>query len=130
MPAKLIDAQGDTLPLMPENRVVVDVEYQVIPELSIGADAKFVSSQFLVGDESNQESKLPAYGVVNLHSLLKLNKWASLFVNIDNLFNRTYFTYGTFTELDVAPPSLNLTNPATLSPSPGRVVYAGLHATF
>jgi iron complex outermembrane recepter protein len=121
---------GDTLPLMPENRVVVDVEYQVIPELSIGADAKFVSSQFLVGDESNQESKLPAYGVVNLHSLLKLNKWASLFVNVDNLFNRTYFTYGTYTELDVAPPSLNLTNPETLSPSPGRVVYAGLHATF
>jgi iron complex outermembrane recepter protein len=121
---------GDTLPLMPRNRVVLDVEYQVIPELSIGADAKFVSSQFLVGDESNQESKLPAYGVVNLHSLLKLNKWASLFVNVDNLFNRTYFTYGTFTELDVAPPSLNLTNPETLSPSPGRVVYAGLHATF
>lgn len=115
---------------MPQNRVVFDVEYQVIPELNIGADAKFVSSQFLVGDESNQESKLPAYGVVNLHTNLKLNKWASLFVNIDNLFNRTYYTYGTFTELDQAPPSLNLTNPETLSPSPGRVVYAGLHATF
>jgi outer membrane receptor protein involved in Fe transport len=121
---------GDTLPLMPQNRVVLDVEYQVIPELNIGADAKFVSSQFLVGDESNQESKLPAYGVVNLHSLLKLNKWASVFVNVDNLFNRTYFTYGTYTELDNSPPSLNLTNPETLSPSPGRVVYAGLHATF
>jgi iron complex outermembrane recepter protein len=121
---------GDTLPLMPQNRAVVDVEYQVTREMSIGADAKFVSSQFLVGDESNQESKLPPYGIVNLHYLCKFNKWASIFVNVDNLFNRTYFTYGTFTNLDVAPPSLNLSNPETLSPSPGRVVYAGLHATF
>ena len=54
---------GDTMPLMPQNRVVLDVEYQATPQWSIGADAKLVSSQYLVGDESNQEPKLPAYGV-------------------------------------------------------------------
>jgi iron complex outermembrane recepter protein len=121
---------GDTLPLMPRNRVVLDVEYQATPYWTIGADAKFVSSQFLVGDQSNQESPLPAYGVVNFHTSLKVNKWASFFVNVDNLFNRTYYTYGTFTQFDNLPPNLNLTDPRTLSPSPGRVVYAGLHATF
>ncbi|HUN98966.1 MAG TPA: TonB-dependent receptor [Bradyrhizobium sp.] len=121
---------GDTLPLMPQNRVVLDVEYQATSYWNIGADTKFVGSQFLVGDESNQESKLPAYGVVNLHTTLKINKWASFFVNVDNLFDRTYYTYGTFTQLDGLPPNFNLTNPETLSPSPGRVVYAGLHATF
>jgi iron complex outermembrane recepter protein len=121
---------GDTLPLMPQNRVVLDVEYQATPQWNIGADAKFVGSQFLVGDESNQESKLPAYGVVNLHTTFKVNKWATFFVNVDNLLNRTYYTYGTFTQLDGLPPNLNLTNPETLSPSPGRVVYAGLHASF
>ena len=42
---------GDTLPLMPKNRVVLDVEYEVTPQWSIGADAKYVGSQFLVGDE-------------------------------------------------------------------------------
>ncbi|MGH7062777.1 MAG: TonB-dependent receptor [Stellaceae bacterium] len=121
---------GDTLPLMPRNRVVLDVNYQATPQWTIGADAKFVSSQFAVGDESNQEAKLPAYGVVNLYTTLKVNKWATFFVNVDNLFNRTYYTYGTFTQLDGLPPNINLTDPRTLSPSPGRVVYAGLHATF
>jgi iron complex outermembrane recepter protein len=121
---------GNTLPLMPQNRVVLDVEYQATRQWTIGADAKYVGSQFLVGDESNQESKLPAYGVVNFHTTFQVNKWATFFLNLDNLFNRTYYTYGTFTELDSAPPSLGLTNPETLSPSPGRVVYAGLHATF
>jgi iron complex outermembrane recepter protein len=121
---------GDMLPLMPQNRVVIDVDYQATPQWTIGADAKFVGSQYLVGDESNQEPKLPAYGVVNLHTTLKVNKWATFFVNLDNVLNRTYYTYGTFTELDSAPPSLGLTNPRTLSPSPGLVAYAGVHATF
>ena len=112
-------------PLMPQNCVVLDVEYQATPQWSIGADAKFVSSQFLVGDELNQEAPLPAYGVVNLHTSLKVNKWATFFVEIDNLFNRTYYTFGAFTQLDNLPPNLNLTDPTTLSPSPGRLVYAG-----
>jgi outer membrane receptor protein involved in Fe transport len=121
---------GDKLPLMPQNRVVFDVEYQATPQWSIGADAKFVGSQFLVGDESNQEPPLPAYGVVNLHTALKVNKWATFFVEVDNLLNRTYYTYGTFTQLDGLPPNFNLTDPTTLSPSPGRVVYAGAKITF
>jgi iron complex outermembrane recepter protein len=121
---------GDSLPLMPQNRVVLDIEYEVTPQWSIGADAKFVSSQFLVGDASNQEPKLPAYGVVNLHTSLKLNQWATAFVNVDNLFDRTYYTFGTFTQLDNLPPGVNLTNPRTLSPSPGRVAYAGIRVRF
>jgi iron complex outermembrane recepter protein len=121
---------GDSLPLMPQNRVVLDVEYEAAPHWNIGADAKFVSSQFLVGDESNQEPKLPAYGVVNLHTSLKVNQWTTFFVEIDNLLNRTYYTYGTFTQLDGLPPNLNLTDATTLSPSPGRIVYAGMKVTF
>jgi outer membrane receptor protein involved in Fe transport len=121
---------GDSLPLTPQNRVVLDIEYEVTPQWSIGADAKFVSSQFLVGDASNQEPKLPAYGVVNLHTSLKLNQWATAFVNVDNLFDRTYYTFGTFTQLDNLPPGVNLTNPRTLSPSPGRVAYAGIRVRF
>jgi iron complex outermembrane recepter protein len=121
---------GDTIPLMPRNRVVLDVDYSVTPQWNIGFDAKFVGSQFLVGDASNQEPKLSAYGVVNLYSTLKLNRWATAFVEVDNLFDRTYYTYGTFVQLDNLPPGVNLTDPRTLSPSIGRVAYAGVRVTF
>jgi iron complex outermembrane recepter protein len=121
---------GDYIPLMPKNRVVLDVEYQATPQWSIGADAKFVGSQFLVGDESNQEPPLPAYGVVNLHTALRVNKSTTFFVDVDNLFNRTYYTYGTFTQLDGLPPGLNLTDPTSLSPAPGRLAYAGVKVAF
>jgi iron complex outermembrane recepter protein len=121
---------GDNIPLMPRNRVVFNVDYQATPQWSIGFDAKFVGSQYLIGDESNQESPLPAYGVVDLHSELKVNKRMTVFVNVYNLFNRLYYTYGTYTQLDGLPPNLNLTNPETLSPSPGRVAYAGVRIDY
>ena len=73
---------------------------------------------------------MPAYGVVNLHSSLKVNKHMTFFVEVDNLFNRTYYTWGTFTQLDGLPPSVPLTNPVTLSIAPGRVAYAGLKVDF
>jgi hypothetical protein len=63
--APTVQFVGVTL-LPPRNRVALDVEYAVTPQWTIGADAKFVGSQFLVGDASNQEPKLPGYGVVNL----------------------------------------------------------------
>jgi iron complex outermembrane recepter protein len=121
---------GDTIPMMPKNRVVLDVGYQVTPQWSIEADFKYVGSQWLVGDESNQESPMPAYGVVNLQSAFKVNKHMTFFVQVDNLFNRTYYTWGTYTQLDGLPPSVNLTNPETLSIAPGRLAYAGLKVDF
>ncbi len=54
----------------------------------------------------------------------------TFFVQVDNLLNRTYYTYGTFTQLDGLPPSVNLTNPETLSIAIGRVAYAGLKVDF
>ena len=121
---------GDTILLMPRNRVVLDLEYELTPHWNIGFDMKFTSSQFLVGDASNQEPKLPAYTVVNLHTSLQLNQWATAFVEADNLFNKTYYTFGTFTSLRNLPPGVNLTDPTTLSPAIGRVAYAGIRVTF
>jgi iron complex outermembrane recepter protein len=79
---------------------------------------------------TNQEPKLPAYGVVNPHSSVKLNQWATTFVEVDNLFDRIYYTYSTFTQLDNLLPGVNLSDSRTLSPSPGRVAYAGIRVTF
>ena len=36
---------GDTLPMMPSNRLVLNAEYSVTPHWKLGADLRFVSSQ-------------------------------------------------------------------------------------
>jgi hypothetical protein len=51
-------------------------------------------------------------------------------VQNEHVGGRTYYIYGTFTQLDSLPRGVNLTDPKTLDPSLGRVVHAGLRVTF
>jgi iron complex outermembrane receptor protein len=121
---------GDHIPLMPEHRFVFDAEYSATPQWKVGADLRYESSQFLVGDESNQEPKMPGYATVNLHTSYKIIDRVMVFGEIDNVFDRHYFTYGTFTQLDGLASYFNLTDPRTFTPAAGRAFYAGAKVTF
>jgi iron complex outermembrane receptor protein len=118
---------GDRIPLTPAHRVTASLEYLPSPRWRIGADARYTSSQYLSGDASNQEPPLPAYTVVGAHASYRLTSSLQLFATVDNLFDRSYYTYGAFTELSGLPPNLVLTDPRTYSPSPPRSYFAGFH---
>ena len=126
----LLVRPGDHLPLTPLHRVTLQVEYAPLPRWTSGSDVRHVSRQYLVGDESNQESPLAAFTTVDLHSSLQISKSIRLFAVVDNLFDRTYYTYGAFTRLDGLPPNLDLTDPRSLSPAPGRTFFAGVRVGF
>jgi len=121
---------GNHVPLTPKHRITLQAEYSMTSQWKVGSDARFVSGQYLIGDESNQEPKLPPYTVVDLHSSYQLTHWLRVFAEVDNLFDRTYYTYGTFIQLDGLPPNVNLTDPRTYSPSPGRTLFGGVHLSF
>lgn len=121
---------GDTLPLMPKNRATLTAEYLLTSAWRMGADLRVQSGIYLAGDQSNQEARLPGYTTVDLHSSYKIANGFELFGEVENLFDRHYFTYGAFTELDGLPPNFNLTNPRTYSPSVGRVFYGGVRVSF
>ena len=65
---------GNQLPAIPRHRVKVGVDYAVTDVWKVGGNALFVSSQYLVGDESNQYAKLPSYTVFNLHTSYQVTK--------------------------------------------------------
>lgn len=121
---------GDHIPLMPAHRLVLNGEFQATPRWKLGADLRFVSGQYLAGDQSNQEPQLPAYTTLDLHSAYKVTDTITVFGEIDNLFDHRYYTYGTFTGLDGLPPTINLTNPRTYTPAPGRTFYGGVRMAF
>lgn len=121
---------GDQIPLTPRQRITAGVDYSLTPQWKLGSELRYVSDQYLIGDESNQEPKLPSYTVVDMTSSYQIRKWLKVFAEVDNLFDRTYYTYGTFTQLDGLPPNFNLTDPRTFSPAPGRVIYAGVHLSL
>jgi iron complex outermembrane receptor protein len=121
---------GDTLPLTPEHRLTLSASYSPTPRWQFGADARYTSSQYLSGDDSNQEAPLPGYTVVDLHASVQVAHALQLFVGIDNLFDKTYYTYGAFTALDGLPPNVALTDPRTYSPSPPRTYFGGFRLTL
>jgi iron complex outermembrane receptor protein len=120
---------GDHVPMTPANRLVASADYVVTAPWTVGADLRWQSSAYYVGDESNEEPKLPGYGAVNLRSSYRIGAF-TIFGEIENLFDKRYATYATFTELDGLPPSFDLTDRRTLSPAPGRLFFAGARAQF
>ncbi len=121
---------GDRMPLNPSSRLTLSVDYAVTRAWSLGADIRWQNGQYLAGDESNQEPKLPGFVTVNLRSAVQLGPHAELFAEVRNLLDRRYYTYGAFTDLDGLPPSLSLSDPRTYSPSPPRSFTVGARVRF
>jgi iron complex outermembrane recepter protein len=120
---------GDHLTGIPDFRYKLGAEYQVSKPWKIGADLNVIGSQWLVGDESNQNPKLPAYWVVNLHSSYKLTDNVEVFGLVRNLFDQHYYTYGTFFDVTTTP-YLNLTDPRTFLPGMPFAAYIGVRGTL
>jgi iron complex outermembrane receptor protein len=124
---RIFVSPGDHIPAVPDHRLKAGLEYSATAGWKLGADLNVIGSQYLVGDQSNQNPKLPAYWVVNLHSSYQVSKNLELFALVRNLFNRHYLTYGTFFQTDSFP-YLNLTDPRTFVPGMPFAMYAGLRA--
>jgi outer membrane receptor protein involved in Fe transport len=126
--------QGNRIPAIPRNRIKAGIDYSVTDAFKVGGDALFVSSQYLVGDESNQTRRLPSYAVFNVHASYQINKTFQIYARADNVFDNRYATYGTFFDTGAVPNFANggapFTDPRSLSPARPRAFYAGLKATF
>jgi iron complex outermembrane receptor protein len=124
---------GNRIPSIPRDRVKAGIDVSITDALKVGGDALWVGSQYFVGDESNQATRLPSYAVFNVHSSYQINKTFQIYGRIDNIFDNRYATYGTFFETG-AVPNFNtgnaFTDPRSVSPARPRAFYAGLKATF
>jgi iron complex outermembrane receptor protein len=124
---------GDHVPRLPSHLVKASVEYAVTDVWKVGGDALFVSSQYFVGDESNQFPKLPSYTVFNLHTSYQITKNLQIYGRIDNIFDNRYSTLGTFFDRGALPnftTGNDFTDPRSLSPARPRAFYAGMRMTF
>ena len=126
---RIFVAPRDRIPAVPDYRAKAGVDYKITNAWKLGADINMIGSQYLVGDQANQNPKVPAYWVVNLHSSYQVTKHVEAFGLVRNLFDRHYLTYGTFFQTDSFP-YLNLTDPRTFLPGMPLAAYAGIRARF
>jgi iron complex outermembrane receptor protein len=119
---------GNKIPAIPAHQLKAGFDVWVTPAWKIGADVAVVGSQYFVGDDGNQNAKVPAYWVTNLHTSYQLSREAQLFGLVTNLFNQRYYTYGTYFELDgvARAVSFAFTDPRTVTPAQPLAVYGGV----
>jgi iron complex outermembrane recepter protein len=122
-------ASGDHIPAIPTHRLKAGFEYSITQPWKVGADLNVIGSQYLIGDQSNQNPRVPAYWVVNTHGSYKIDKNVEVFGLVQNLFNRHYYAAGTF--FDTQGISLIAFNdPRAFLPGMPLAVYAGIRGSF
>ena len=125
---------GDQIPAIPRHRIKAGIDYSITDAFKVGGDALFVSSQYFVGDGSNQAPKLPAYTVFNVHASYQIDKTFQIYGRVDNVFDHRYATFGTFFDTGAIPNFANggaaFTDARSISPARPRAFYLGLRATF
>ena len=126
--------RGKRIPGIPLNQGKVGFDYRPLPRLTVGADIGVVGSSYFVGDDANQNPKLPGYWVANLHASYRLTDHVQLYLLVDNLFNKRYALYGTYFDTGEVANISGL--PVALTDSRSEVlgaplsVYGGIRVTF
>ncbi len=130
---------GDHLPGIPEHRLKLGMEYQLLPAWTVGTTVNVVGSSYYVGDEANLLAPIPGYVVVNLYSKLSFSPHLQLFASLSNLFDRRYATWGILSDptgvgAPGIPPNAVTNGPGVdnrfLSPAAPFEVSAGVRLTL
>ncbi|WP_253341716.1 TonB-dependent receptor [Sphingobium sp. OAS761] len=124
-------ARGDRLPGIPRHSATLSLNYAA-GDWSVGGDILARSGQYLVGDEGNDNAKLPGYSVVNLRASVRIIRGVSLFGELRNAFDRHYATFGTFSDVgEVAlAEAPDASDPRAYGPGSPRRWYVGVKAVF
>ncbi len=90
------DDKGNTIPLVPEQKVSFNGLLQLPHNISVYAVATYVGSSYIGGDTANQAEKLEDYIVVDVAARYRPAgvTGLELFAAVDNLFNEKYNTTG------------------------------------
>ena len=128
---------GDKIPGIPSQLGKIGAEYHITPRWIVGGDSIIVGSQYFVGDDANQNPKLPTYAVLNLHTSYQVTDHFQVFGIVNNVTNNHYATYGTYydttTDAQRVSPTLaanNGGNPDAVTVAQPLSVYGGVKVSF
>jgi iron complex outermembrane receptor protein len=126
---------GDRLPGVPKLRLKSGVDYQILSDWTVGATLNIVGNQYYFGDGANQNSPLPGFHVVEVHTSYRIARAIQVFATIENLFNTKYATYGVFSDpKGVGAPGIPANGAGVdnqfQSPAAPRAFFGGIRLSF
>ena len=102
LPGVITVQPGDRIPLIPKNSGKAYVDFQITKKLGLDLNEVVISSSYARGNENNAYAAdgvyylgpgvSPGYAVTNLRARYDLTRHLQLSLQIDNLFDRKYYT--------------------------------------
>jgi outer membrane receptor protein involved in Fe transport len=126
---EIIVEAGDRLPLIPNQLLKAGLKFAATSKLSIGADVLASSGQHFRGDEGNLLETIGGYSLLSLRGDYRINDHTRLFLNIDNLLDEEYETFGVFGEADEVLGD-DFEDARFLGPGAPRAVWLGVRMQF
>ena len=119
---------GNKIPGIAQQTLKLRSAYTVNPNWRVGANLLLVSGQYAHGNESNTDpdGKVPGYALVHLDVHHKIDAHWSASLNINNLFNKQYASYG----LSGTTSIYSLNSQQFITPAPTRAAWVGLMYKF
>ena len=92
-----VDVGGNKVPLVPERLATAGVSWLFLPKSRASFNARYVGRQRFDNDQDNtHQGQQPSYTVADFKLEQRLARW-EVALEVRNLFNRKYFSYGTAT---------------------------------
>jgi iron complex outermembrane receptor protein len=86
---------GDVMPLVPANQVKGGFSAKLPKGFRVGLDARWIGSQYLRGDEGNEQSQLSSYFLMGVRAGYSYRNWDFAGV-VTNVFNNHDPMFGTY----------------------------------
>ena len=120
---------GDRLPLVPNRLIKAGVSAALGRHWRLRGEVLASAGEYLRGDEGNLARKTDAYALLNLRVEYRLGDAARIFLDVDNVLDEQYVTFGVFGDATgVLGPSF--TDPRFLGPGAPRAAWIGVRASF
>jgi outer membrane receptor protein involved in Fe transport len=124
--------RGDRMPGIAQHRLKASVTRRFGGAAWLTVEGQYASGRWLMGDEANLTYPTKAYLRADLAGGVKLFRQFALFGEIENLFDRHYATFGSFSEtgevdFEEAP---GIDNPRAVSPGAPRRWRVGVRISL
>ena len=136
---------GDRLPGLPQHSLKLAADWRVAPALTLGAQWRGFSSQYVRGNENNRHQpdgagfngsgRIGAYAVLDLTGSWRFGDHVELFAKVANVFDRRYASAGllgrnAFDGTGALQAPADWRNEQFAGPGAPRAAWAGLRLAF
>jgi iron complex outermembrane recepter protein len=101
-----VDVSGNDVPMVPRDRLGLNLGWQVTPATRLGFNLNYVGRQRYDNDQANRFRTMPSYTVTDVILSHETGAWR-LEAGVNNLFDKAYYSYGivngTYTSFNAYP---------------------------